>query len=285
MFSLVQLFFFSLVFKPLGTLFYNRVATTPTNFWELFVSMASGKFHIAVLTYFLIAMISYAIQFYRHYREEQERRARMETRLAQAQLNALKMQLQPHFLFNTLNAITALIHSDPDTADRITARLGELLRITLENEGVHEVRVSKELEFTEKYLDIQRARFQDRLAVNIDAPADISNALVPNLILQPLVENAIRHGVSEQTGPGRIDIRIKKTGDQLQIEVADNGPGLPETTARQKGSGVGLANTRDRLAQLYGETQQLDLQSRSEGGVCVRIAIPYHTQPVQDRIT
>jgi len=273
-FSLVQLGLFTLAFRPLGSFFYNRVATTPRNNWELYQGMVTGKFHVAVLTYFLIAIISYAILFYRNYREEQERRASMEARLARAQLDALKMQLHPHFLFNTLNAITALIHSDPDAADRMTARLGELLRITLDSERVQEVPLRRELDFTDKYLEIQRLRFQDRLTVDLHTPADTLDVMVPNLILQPLVENAIRHGIAEQTAPGHIEITAACDHDRLCLEVADNGRGIPADDDSSREGGRGLANTRERLTQLYGDRQSLEMLSRPEGGLRVRITLP-----------
>jgi len=281
-FSTVQLALFTLAFRPLGSFFYHRVATTPKNVWELYQGMFAGKIHIAVLTYFLIAMVSYAIQFYRNYRAEQQRRAGMEAKLARAQLDALKMQLHPHFLFNTLNSITALIHTDPDAADRMTARLGELLRITLDNEGIHEVPVATELDFTRKYLDIQQLRFQDRLTIQVDAAADTNDALVPNLLLQPLVENAIRHGISEQAGPGQIGIAVQRDGATLRIDVTDTGPGLGKQMSDDSSSGVGLSNTRERLAQLYGDRQRLELIERPEGGVCVRIELPYHVAEGRD---
>jgi LytS/YehU family sensor histidine kinase len=226
-------------------------------------AVTTFRLHSNVLTYGAIVGASHLIGYYRRYRER-------EALLAQTQLQMLKLQLQPHFLFNTLHAISALMHRDIEAADRMMARLSGLLRLTLDNAGVQEVPLKQELDFLSGYVEIQQARFADRLRVNFDIDNAALDVRVPNLLLQPLVENAIRHGVSASSAPGRIDIRARLYGGQLTIEIEDDGPGLPE----QIHEGVGLANTRARLTQLYGDAHRLELLRPQDRGLLVRIRIP-----------
>jgi signal transduction histidine kinase len=276
-----QLFLYSLVYRPLGTLFWHQVGMSQEwTTWSMYESLFRGKMHAAVLTYFLIAFIYFTLQYHARYRAADQRRAELQAQLVTAQLDALKMQLHPHFLFNTLNAITALIHSDPETADRMTARLSDLLRVTLDSEAVHEVPLRKELEFLESYLDNQRMRFGERLRVKLDAAPDTLDAYVPNMILQPLVENAVQHGVAPRTLPGLVGIRAQRTGDRLHLEVYDDGPGLDTKRKAAVESGRGISNTRSRLQQLYAQEHGFDLQNGTDAGLTVTISIPFHTQPV-----
>ena len=226
--------------------------------------------------YALLLLITQALRYYRRFREGQLRASRLEAQLSQAQLQALKMQLQPHFLFNTLHSISALVHSDPEAADRMIARLGDFLRLTLENSGAQEVSLQKELEFLRCYLEIERVRFQDRLTTDMNVEAQALDARVPNLILQPIVENAIRHGIAPRSTRGHIESSAKRNNGSLRIEVKDNGPGLPEAPARRGGvrEGVGLANTRARLEQLYGPAHSFELANAPEGGLVVTLEIP-----------
>jgi sensor histidine kinase YesM len=226
--------------------------------------------------YALLLLASQAVRYYRRFREGELRSARLETQLSQAQLAALKMQLHPHFLFNTLHSISALVHANPDAADRMIARLGDFLRLTLENSGAQEVSLQKELEFLRCYLEIEGIRFQDRLTTEVDVEPQALDTPVPNLLLQPIVENAIRHGVAPRSAPGRIEISAKRKNGSLRIEVRDNGPGLP--AVREPGNrfreGLGLANTKARLSRLYGEAHRLELANAEGGGLVVTIELP-----------
>lgn len=225
----------------------------------------------------LILMFSFAAAYYKQYRREELKASRLEAQLVQSHLQALKMQLHPHFLFNTLNSISALQIEDGQAAQRMTARLGDFLRLTLENVGTQEVTLKQEMEFLKCYLDIERVRFQHRLTVNIQVEPNTLDANVPNLVLQPIVENAIRHGIAQRIAPGRLDISARREDLRLCIEIKDNGPGLPTNgdTLKIFKEGVGLANTRARLEQLYGPNCSLKMENIPEGGLKVRLEIPY----------
>lgn len=227
-------------------------------------------------TYALLLLFNQAFRYYKRFREGELRASQLETQLTQAQLQALKMQLHPHFLFNTLHSISALVHTDPETADRMIARLGDFLRLTLENSGSQEVSLQKEIEFLRCYLEIERVRFRDRLTTEMKIEPRALDAPVPNLILQPIVENAIRHGVGPRSRPGHIEISAKRDNGLLRIEVKDNGPGLPaitDTHGRFR-EGLGLANTRARLARMYGTAHRLELANAPGGGLIVTLEIP-----------
>lgn len=230
-----------------------------------------------VMLYWLILLISYSFNYQKRYREGEVRATKLEAQLAQAQLQALKMQLHPHFLFNTLHSISALVHKNADAADKMIARLGDFLRLTLENSGAQEVSLGQEIEFLKCYLEIERIRFEDRLTVQLDIEPQTLDARLPNLILQPIVENAIRHGISPRTSSGRIEIEARRLNGTLQVQVTDNGPGL--TSSPTSGSivkaGVGLANTQARLRQLYGSEHRLDLANAPSGGLTVILEIPF----------
>jgi sensor histidine kinase YesM len=184
------------------------------------------------------------------------------------------MQLHPHFLFNTLHAVSTLLHRDPDAADEMLSQLSDLLRMTLENFGLQEVSLREELEFIRRYLDIQQTRFQDRLRVTIDVPPETLDARVPNQALQPIVENAIHHGLEGRTGSGTIEIRARGRAAMLQLSVRDDGPGLAATWQVAQQEGIGLSNTRARLKQLYGSLASLDLSNHPLGGTVVTLLIP-----------
>jgi two-component system LytT family sensor kinase len=227
-----------------------------------------------LLVYWIIVVISHAADYYQRYREG-------ELRASQAQLQALKMQLHPHFLFNALHSISSLVHSDPDAADKMIARLGDFLRLTLDSAATQEVPLRQELEFLNCYLDIERTRFRDRLTTEIHADPQVLDCGVPNLILQPIVENAIRHGVSQRAARGHVEVRASRAGQALRLEVRDNGRGLPEGSEAKhtKGGGVGLANTRARLQQLYGSNYRFELSNAAGGGAVVTLEIPMHGSP------
>jgi LytS/YehU family sensor histidine kinase len=219
--------------------------------------------------------IFYAIDYYRKYREREFVAAQLETQLAQAQLDSLRMQLHPHFLFNTLNGIVGLVRDNNNQAAvTMLVGLSDLLRHALEHSGQQEVELKEELNFIKLYLSIQQMRFSDRLQIEFDIDPSTSKALVPNLLLQPLLENALRHGIGRSTEAGSIRISSAKENGRLSIVVADNGAGLPNNWQLKTSSGIGLANTIARLQQLYGENHRFDIRNRDEGGVEVEIVIP-----------
>ncbi len=229
----------------------------------------------AMMTYSTIVGIGYALGYYREAQARAVKEALLETQLAEARLKTLEAELQPHFLFNTLHAISTLIHTNPDSADRMISRLSDLLRLTFDRSGATRVSLQEELEFLGKYLEIEQTRFQDRLSVRYDVDPDTLDAEVPRLILQPLVENAIKHGLSPQVGHGIIEIVARRDQDRLWLEVRDNGVGLSGSARSQFRSGVGLPNTRDRLACLYGDEQALEF-SEGDAGLTVRMRMPLH---------
>jgi signal transduction histidine kinase len=234
------------------------------------------NFDWEMMTYWAIVGLSHALDFHRESQERALAAAQLETRLAEAQLQALQRQLHPHFLFNTLHTISALMHRDIDAADSMLARLSDLLRLTLDRIGVQAVLLKEELEFLGKYLEIERSRFGDRLAVDFDIDPETFDAWVPNLILQPLVENAIRHGIGPRIGGGRLVIAARRTGDRLWLLVRDDGPGLSEARLNAFNKGrVGLTNTRSRLRHLYGDAHRFEFHEPADGGLAVTIEIPY----------
>jgi two-component sensor histidine kinase len=238
---------------------------------ELFTIFFNARYIFYLLVFWLILGVSQAFEFYRRYRRRELHATQLEAQLVRAELQVLKVQLHPHFLFNTLNAISALMHKDVELADRMIARLGELLRTTLENTGTQEVPLRHEIEFIKPYLEIEKARLGARLQVHLDIDPATLDARVPNLILQPLVENAIRHGVAPRAGPGRIEIKALRDKDLLHLSVYDNGRGL----AAKYSEGVGVGNTRARLQQLYGAAQEFDMRNHPGGGLLVRVTIPF----------
>jgi two-component system, LytTR family, sensor kinase len=231
--------------------------------------------------YSLILLFVHAYAYYRNYQAAMLLKVQLEGQLSQAQLQALKMQLQPHFLFNTLHSISALLTKDKEAARTMIARLGDFLRLTLENSGTQEVTLQQEIEFLTCYLEIQRIRFQDRLTTSLDVEAAALDTQVPNLILQPIVENAIRHGIAQRSTPGFIEIQAKRQNGVLRIQVRDNGPGLPENRSPEKlfQKGLGLANTQTRLERLYGDGHRFELANDPSGGLIVTLEIPATSIP------
>jgi two-component sensor histidine kinase len=234
--------------------------------------------------YLAVLTAGFARDYFLRYQERQReatqlraQTAELQGQLAEARLQALRMQINPHFLFNTLHAISTLVERDPGGVRRMIARLSELLRYTLEETDTQEVPLDQELDFLEGYLEIQRIRFQGRLDVEEDVPEETRKALVPNLILQPLVENAIKHGASQIEGEGRILIQARRAGDRLQVSVHDNGPGLSAGSGDGAPRGFGLRNTQERLESLYGDDQELALVPSESGGLVARITLPFHT--------
>ncbi len=244
-------------------------------FLDAFQPLLVKTWHFNLLLYWVMVAVACAFDYYRKYRDRELRTAELENRLAQARLQALQMQLNPHFLFNSLHSISALMHKDVEAADRMVSRLGELLRAALDSSDTQEVSLQRELSFLKRYLELEQIRFGSRLAVEIDAAPDTLEAQVPNLIMQPLVENAIRHGIEPHARPGRIELRAAREGTELALEVHDNGDGLPE---QSPSDGVGLSNTRARLKALYGDSHRFEMCGGANGGLVVRVRIPFHTR-------
>jgi two-component system, LytTR family, sensor kinase len=247
--------------------------------FESVTNFVVANFSEGIGIYLLIALTSYALRYYRQYREGQLKTLQLESQLSLAQLQALKMQLHPHFLFNTLHSISALLNKDADAARKMITRLGDFLRLTLENSGSQEVSLEQEMAFLVCYLEIERIRFQNRLVTRMDVAPETLDAKLPNLILQPIVENAIRHGIAPRSTPGLIEIEAKHQNGRLRIQVRDNGPGLSthRTSENLFRKGLGLANTKTRLERLYGAAHLLDLNNNPDGGLIVTLELPFHT--------
>jgi two-component system LytT family sensor kinase len=226
------------------------------------------------MTYLFLVGLAHAFA----YRRESEARAldsaHLETRLIEAQLQSLQRQLHPHFLFNTLNTISGLMRTDVNAADVMMDRLGELLRATLSSSDVHEVTLREELELLQKYLDIEQTRFGARLTVRMHVHPEALEARVPNLLLQPLVENAVRHGIAPHARPGQIVVEATRAGARLRIQVRDSGEGVSPDRLTLLNQGVGLANTRARLQHLYRGNHEF-VFSNADGGFSVTVAIPF----------
>jgi len=246
--------------------------------WSHVTRTYFASFDWEMMTYWAIIGFWYATAYYRVAQDRALKASRLGTQLAEAQLQALQRQLHPHFLFNTLNAISALMHRDVEAADQMLARLSDLLRIALDMRGAQEVALKDELEFLQKYLEIEQTRFGERLAVRYDIDPATLDAQVPNLILQPLVENSVRHAVAVRIEPGLIEIRARRVGTNLELSVHDNGPGLSKAPGAQAGKGVGLANTRSRLEHLYGASQVLHLEEPPGGGLTVTVMLPFREE-------
>lgn len=242
-----------------------------------------------ILFYALLLGLAHLVLYYRRYREREQAAEQLARGLTEARLQALKMQLQPHFLFNTLNAISALIPAEAQPARRMVARLGDLLRTTLEHEDTQEVTLREELAFLEPYLEIEQARLEDRLTVVMNIAPDTLDARVPHLLLQPLVENAVRHGIAARIEPGKVEISVFRGTDDrfLQLEIRDDGRGPNGNTSADSGvrtrRGVGLTNIRSRLEQLYGADHRFRFENQSGGGVLVRISVPYRLAETIER--
>lgn len=232
-----------------------------------------------LLIYWLILVLNHAFNYYHSFRKGELKASELRTQLVQSQLEALKMQVQPHFLFNTLHSVSALLSKDTDAARKMITRLGDFLRLTLENSGSMEVTLQQEIEFLNGYLEIERIRFQDRLTTEIHVDPEVLDDRVPNLILQPIVENAMRHAIGNSTS-GRVEINAFPRNGVVRIEVKDNGPGIQvdRTLEAPRGRGLGLANTRARLAGLYGNAASLELTNDPAGGLLVALEIPRGTE-------
>jgi two-component system LytT family sensor kinase len=238
------------------------------------------------IMYLGVLAAGFARDYFRRYEARNQEAARLQAeaaglraQLAEAQLATLRMQLNPHFLFNTLHAISALVERDPAGVRRMIARLSELLRSTLEEGAQAERTLERELAFLSRYLEIMQVRFQGKLDVVMDIDPGARAALVPTLILQPLVENAVKHGIADVRGGGRIELRARRDGDRLLLSVRDTGPGPAPDVGAPASGGVGLHNTESRLRQIYGEEKPLSLRAAEGGGAIAEIRIPYRPGP------
>ena len=228
--------------------------------------------------YWVIVGTYIAIDYQNHLRNRHVRTAELERLLSDARLNVLRMQLQPHFLFNALNTISAHIESEPRRARLMLERLGDLLRLSLDHIDHQEIELDQELAFVERYLQLQAMRFEDRLSVSMNLAPDVQGALVPPFILQPLVENAIQHGAGARSANGTIAVEAWRDNGHVRLAVRDNGPGLPAGWSMERNQGIGIANTRERLRHLYGEqNQSLKISQEAGGGVRVDLRLPFHS--------
>jgi two-component system LytT family sensor kinase len=239
-----------------------------------------GNSFINLFSYFAVVAIGHALQYYGLYVERELAATRLEAQLLGAQIRALEMQLHPHFLFNTLHTVASLVRAgrNPE-AVRMIAGLSELLRASL-REGPAEIPLREELAFVERYLAIEQIRFQDRLETAVTAEPDALDALVPPLILQPLVENAIRHGIERRAAPGRVEVAAVRQNGTLVLRVQDSSPGPSSAASSREGAGIGLSNTQSRLRHLYGDRQRLELSGTRDGGAVALVELPYHHEPL-----
>ncbi|HEX5436024.1 MAG TPA: histidine kinase [Gemmatimonadaceae bacterium] len=255
---------------------------------SLFWAIARLRYLDDLMVYVAVLAAGFARDYFRRYEARQAEAVRLEAhaaqlqaQLAEARLSILRTQLHPHFLFNTLHAVSSLVERDPRGVRRMIARLSELLRYTLDGTTEQEIPLSAELELLGRYVEIMEIRFQGRLETSVRAPSDVQDALVPHLILQPLVENAMKHGVANSAAVGRIDVTAERVEEDLVLTVRDNGadgatPAATPAFGEEASPGVGLRNTRARLEQLYGAHQRFTLQPAPGGGMIAEIRLPYH---------
>ncbi len=242
-------------------------------------SIVQGFFRLnlpmRIANYYLIVAGIFAVEFYQKYVERTLAASRLESELAVAKVEMLRMQMHPHFLFNALHSIAGLVRSgESPEAVRMIAGLSDLLRAAMDTGTEQQVSLGRDVEFVRRYLEIEQVRFSDRLSVTIDIDPAAAEALVPNLLLQPLVENAVNHGIARRPGPGRIAVTARRENGRLEIEVNDDGAGLPEGWDLDRDAGIGLRNTRDRLRHLYGADARLLVRRRGDGGVSVAVSVP-----------
>jgi two-component system, LytTR family, sensor kinase len=263
--------------RILASLIFYGDSSFTENFWPEALRNFYGRNIIDMAYYWAVLAFGYSLEIYHRFKNEEVKAAQLEARLIETELKALREQLRPHFLFNTMNTIAVLVREGKnDEAVTLIARLSSLLRISLDTNRVQEVTVRQEMDFLERYIDIQKARFSDRLAVGVDIEPEAMEARIPNLLLQPLVENAILHGVANKAGMGRVDVCGHVKDGRLHLEVRDDGPGLGDGSKRAK-EGIGLSNTRERIAKIYGAAGHLSLRSEPGRGVTVQIVLPCRT--------
>jgi hypothetical protein len=255
-------------------------AVSPTEFRPAFLKSLPYNLELEMLIYMLIVGAAHTWAYYARYRERERDAGRLAAELAHARLHALELQLRPHFLFNTLHTIGGLVRMQSNQeAVAMIVRLSSLLRECLTTDGAQQVPLAQELALFDHYLDIERVRYSDRLTVEVDAPTEVRHALVPRFILQPLAENAIRHGIDQVAGAARLALAVRRDGEVLRIELWNSGPGIGIDVGR----GIGLRNTETRLRQLYGTAGTIALRDES-GGVMAAVAIPYMTDAAAETV-
>jgi hypothetical protein len=259
-----------------GTMRWALGISISSSLWTVFANTFSFGFASNCLRYSVIFVCYQAVVYHDLVRERDLRATRLEMDLARARLSNVEACLRPHFLFNTLNAIAALVREDPRLAERMIGQLSDLLRASLSGETSKEVCLEEELAFTQKYLDLERVRFQERLRFNIDASPDARRALVPYLLLQPLVENAVRHGIAPLESGGSIALAAVRENGMLRVTIRDDGMGPGRTGPRDR-PGIGLESVRTRLAHLYGPAHRFDLSAAVPRGTVVSLELPYRT--------
>jgi len=270
-------FSFAHIIGLLGVRFllWENGGKSPLATWEqYFQRRVFEQMDASLMVYAVIVGVSHAVAYYHELQERKLKAAQLETRLIEARLKTLEAEFHPHFLFNTLHAISTLVHRDPESADRMISRLSDLLRITFDRSGEPKVSLKEEVEFLQKYLDIEQTRFQDRLTVSVHVEPEALDGDVPRMILQPIVENAIKHGIAGRNGGDSVQITAGLDGERLWMQVRDNGAGLQVRTLKALRTGIGLSNTRARLDCLYGRHYRLEFSDK-HGGLSVLIEIPF----------
>ena len=269
---LLQLTINALILPPLGFPPGRKFET----FTDAYRFMFLTNFPWSLLIYFTVLGTIFVTRYYRKFRERELRAAQLEANLARARLQVLKIQLHPHFLFNTHNAISELIHKDPDAAEKTLTNLSDLLRISLEKLDVEEVPLEQELEFLKKYVEIEQTRFRERLKFKMHIAPDTLDAQVPNMLLQPLIENAVKHGITPLKKGGTIELEAARKNGHLLLQITDDGIGAEN--AKNLIKGIGLANTKARLLHLYKNNQSLEIESKKDKGFSVKLKIPFKTE-------
>jgi len=245
---------------------------------EINVSFIVNQFYWNLLIYWLIMGVYWAKNYYSDLKNQELKSSRLEQNLTEARLQALQDRLHPHFLFNALNTISAYMEEDVKTARRMVANLAELLRFSLDNTNIQKIPLSQELSFLDSYLEIEQMRFKDQLSISKKIDPSALESMVPSFLLQPLAENAIRHGINPRNAPGQVDIQINRQNNRLHLQIKDDGIGLPKDWEIANHTGLGLANTTERLIEMYGPEHHFAIKNRPDNnGVVVNIEIPYYS--------
>jgi two-component system LytT family sensor kinase len=266
-----------LIFMAAGWYFDPSFSRRFSSITEFYRTAFLAGLYLNILIASLIFITAHAFLYYQHYRAGQIQQSLLKEQLAKAQFQALKMQLHPHFLFNALHSISALVLEDPPKANSMIARLGDFLRFTLEHSTEQVIVLQQEIEFLRCYLEIEQVRFDDRLTITFEIDQSSLSAQVPQLILQPLVENAIRHAIAPRDAAGHISLKARRVDGRLRLEVKDNGPGIGEGGRESSKRGVGLKNVRARLEQLYGTEYSFEMVNAPTGGLSVVLEMPFQS--------
>jgi signal transduction histidine kinase len=273
-FQLIAAAGFAFAHSELGAFFRWLFGITAASNLPEALQAGIVTFASSFIRYWMIAGVYHAVSYFAELKEREVSAARLATSLAEARLESLRGKLEPHFLFNTLNSISALVRENPRGAEEMIGTLSDLLRASLASPDAGEITLAEELDLVTKYASVEGVRFGDRLSFEVDVPDDTRQARVPQLLLQPLVENAIRHGIAPREGPGVVRVSARRVGDMLHLTVEDDGVGLT-TPHAGRGHGIGLGATRERLGHLYGVDFQMDVNERTGGGTRVTIKLPF----------